>query len=286
MIKTEAVGKKYNTYCARQFALPLPKSAKDGRHWQGRDLLRTVGLVLLSAIGCLLSLEGYRRNWQPSVEATMDGRLALLLPVSLAFLGSSKDFISFMFLFYSCIFVSVSAFVLSCRSLVSFSFLSSLHLYISLYGPQEICRLSSKSKWVRIGKTSPDPDIPPYSEHLSRVAVNGRTKSINRTTNSKLLIIAVTLGTRRTKCESHHLKKIDNEEDEANAQNMIPIDAFKIEMWTTFEQPRINQDVKGYELAHQRASIDRQEVMLSHLCKRFMCDHDSIGRGSIDFGSQ
>ncbi|KAI5668604.1 hypothetical protein M9H77_18457 [Catharanthus roseus] len=76
---------------------------------------------------------------------------------------------------------------------------------------------------------------------------------------------SVTHGTRRTKCGSHHPKKIgcknvtgrfslneddneanesynslDDEEDEAGAQSMISIDAFQTKMWTAFEQLWIN----------------------------------------------
>ncbi|KAI5668427.1 hypothetical protein M9H77_18280 [Catharanthus roseus] len=69
-------------------------------------------------------------------------------------------------------------------------------------------------------------------------------------------------------------------------------------MRTTFEQLHINQEIQGMqlmeivesthryanELADQRASIDRQKVMLARLCQRFMPDQGSSGVGSMDFG--
>ncbi|KAI5663519.1 hypothetical protein M9H77_22842 [Catharanthus roseus] len=70
----------------------------------------------------------------------------------------------------------------------------------------------------------------------------------------------------------------DDDEDKASAQNTIPIDAFQTGMQTVFEQLRINQEIQEIQLtervestrryvdalAHQRASIDRQEVMLAY----------------------
>ncbi|KAI5652884.1 hypothetical protein M9H77_30071 [Catharanthus roseus] len=90
----------------------------------------------------------------------------------------------------------------------------------------------------------------------------------------------------------------DDEEDEVDAQNTIPMDAFQKEMQTAFEKLRINQEVQGMqlteivestcryadELAHQRPSIGRQEVILARLCQRFMPDQGSNGGGDTDFG--
>ncbi|KAI5682032.1 hypothetical protein M9H77_03260 [Catharanthus roseus] len=90
----------------------------------------------------------------------------------------------------------------------------------------------------------------------------------------------------------------DDEEDEASAQNTIPMDTFQTEMQTAFELLRINQEVQGMqlteivqftrryadELAHRRASIDHQKVMLAYLCQRFMPDQGSIRGGGMDFG--
>ncbi|KAI5676241.1 hypothetical protein M9H77_07191 [Catharanthus roseus] len=90
----------------------------------------------------------------------------------------------------------------------------------------------------------------------------------------------------------------DDEEDKAGAQNTILMDAFQIEMQTAFEQLQINQEIQGMqltetvestsryadELANQRASIDRQEVMLARLYQRFMPNQGSSGGGGTDFG--
>ncbi|KAI5676129.1 hypothetical protein M9H77_07079 [Catharanthus roseus] len=92
----------------------------------------------------------------------------------------------------------------------------------------------------------------------------------------------------------------DDEEYEAGAQNTILIDVFQTEMQTAFEQLRINQEVQGMwlteivesthryadESAHQRASTDRQEVMLAQVCQRFMPDQGNSGGGGTDFGPQ
>ncbi|KAI5658121.1 hypothetical protein M9H77_26914 [Catharanthus roseus] len=40
------------------------------------------------------------------------------------------------------------------------------------------------------------------------------------------------------------------------------------------------------KLTHQRASIDRQEVMLTHLCQRFMPDQGKSRGGGMDFEPQ
>ncbi|KAI5681059.1 hypothetical protein M9H77_02286 [Catharanthus roseus] len=67
---------------------------------------------------------------------------------------------------------------------------------------------------------------------------------------------------------------------------------------TTFEQLWINQEIQWIqltklvestcryadELAYQRASIDRQEVILARLCKRFRPDQGNSRGGDIDFG--
>ncbi|KAI5653416.1 hypothetical protein M9H77_30603 [Catharanthus roseus] len=81
----------------------------------------------------------------------------------------------------------------------------------------------------------------------------------SRLLNTQLLITAVTLGMRRTKCGSHHLKQIvqdddyeadesynpSDDEDEADAQNTILMDAFQTKMQTAFEKLRINQEIQG-----------------------------------------
>ncbi|KAI5658372.1 hypothetical protein M9H77_27165 [Catharanthus roseus] len=138
----------------------------------------------------------------------------------------------------------------------------------------------------------------------------------NTLLNSQLLITTITHGTKRTKCGSHHSKKIgcgisqpvqdddeaddsynpsNDEEDEAGAHNTISMDAFQTKMCTGFEQLQINQEIQGMqlteivestccyanELAHQRASIDRQKIIVARLCQRFMLDQ---GSKRTDFG--
>ncbi|KAI5671476.1 hypothetical protein M9H77_11840 [Catharanthus roseus] len=92
----------------------------------------------------------------------------------------------------------------------------------------------------------------------------------------------------------------DDEEDEADAENPIPMDAFQTEMRIAFEQLWINQEIQGMqlmeivestrhyidELAHQRASIDRQEVLLARLCQRGILDQGNSGGGDTDFDPQ
>ncbi|KAI5668913.1 hypothetical protein M9H77_18766 [Catharanthus roseus] len=82
---------------------------------------------------------------------------------------------------------------------------------------------------------------------------------------------------------------LDDEEDETGAQNRVLMDAFQTDMRIAFEQLRITQEIHGMqltemiestrcyadELAHQRASIDCQGVMLARLCQRFMPDQGS-----------
>ncbi|KAI5652431.1 hypothetical protein M9H77_29618 [Catharanthus roseus] len=79
----------------------------------------------------------------------------------------------------------------------------------------------------------------------------------------------------------------DDEEDEASAQNTIPMDPFQIEMQTAFVQFQINQEIQEMQfmkiLAYQRVSIDRQEVILARLCQRFIHDQGSSGEGGTDF---
>ncbi|KAI5658469.1 hypothetical protein M9H77_27262 [Catharanthus roseus] len=98
--------------------------------------------------------------------------------------------------------------------------------------------------------------------------------------------------------ESYNLS--DDEEDEAGAQNMVLIDAFLTEMRAAFEKLWITQEIQGMQLmemvestrryanklAHKRASIDPQEVMLARLYQRFMPDQGSNGGGGTDFGPQ
>ncbi|KAI5652964.1 hypothetical protein M9H77_30151 [Catharanthus roseus] len=49
---------------------------------------------------------------------------------------------------------------------------------------------------------------------------------------------------------------------------------------------KTTQNGLGHELAYQRASIDRQEVMVARLCQRFMPDQGSSRGGGTDFGPQ
>ncbi|KAI5669020.1 hypothetical protein M9H77_18873 [Catharanthus roseus] len=74
--------------------------------------------------------------------------------------------------------------------------------------------------------------------------------------------------------------------------------AFLTEMQPAFKHLRVTQDIHGDqlaeivestcryvdELAHHRASIDRQEVILARLCKKFMPDKDNSGSGRANFG--
>ncbi|KAI5681095.1 hypothetical protein M9H77_02322 [Catharanthus roseus] len=98
--------------------------------------------------------------------------------------------------------------------------------------------------------------------------------------------------------ESYNL--LDDEEDEAGAQNIILMDAFQTEMRTALEKLGIDKEIHRMqlteivesthcyadELVHQRASIDYQEVMLARLCQRFIPDQGSSRGGESDFGPQ
>ncbi|KAI5653174.1 hypothetical protein M9H77_30361 [Catharanthus roseus] len=70
-------------------------------------------------------------------------------------------------------------------------------------------------------------------------------------------------------------------------------------MRTAFEQLHVTQDIRGAhlakimestrryadELAHQRASINRQEVILARLFSRFLPDQGNSRGGGAKFGS-
>ncbi|KAI5662012.1 hypothetical protein M9H77_21335 [Catharanthus roseus] len=89
----------------------------------------------------------------------------------------------------------------------------------------------------------------------------------------------------------------DDEDDEADARIIIPTDAFQTKMQTAFEQLQITQEIyetqlaeivestRRYadELAHHRASIDRQKMMLTRLCNRFLPDQGRSRGGGVDF---
>ncbi|KAI5650147.1 hypothetical protein M9H77_36152 [Catharanthus roseus] len=77
---------------------------------------------------------------------------------------------------------------------------------------------------------------------------------------------------------------LDDKEDEAGAQNTIPMDVFQTEMRTAVEQHRNNQEIQGIRVGTSKASIDHQEVMLARLCQRFMPDQSNSGGGGMDFG--
>ncbi|KAI5654541.1 hypothetical protein M9H77_31728 [Catharanthus roseus] len=106
-------------------------------------------------------------------------------------------------------------------------------------------------------------------------------RPVAKMTRSGIRVLSLQTGEDDDEAESS-----DDEEDEAGAQNTTPMDAFKIEMWTAFEELRINKEIQGMqlteiiestchyvnELRHQRTAIDREGVILAHLCNKFMPD--------------
>ncbi|KAI5652517.1 hypothetical protein M9H77_29704 [Catharanthus roseus] len=148
-----------------------------------------------------------------------------------------------------------------------------------------------------------DKDLPTITSHIKRVRIvlemdhleddyqPGRNKLQDHSTSGFRPIKETTqtsIGTLSSQPieDDDEVEASDNEEDEVGAKKMIPIDEFQTEMRTAFEQLQINQEIQGMqlteivestrhyagELADQKASIDRQEVMLARLCKEFMPD--------------